>query len=63
MSSNRKEGLIKLCLKVGYFLLEQEIERVKSPLCVCQECIMVQIYSGDTGDTLRDLSGTEDSTQ
>ena len=29
----------------------------------CQECIMIQIYSGDTVNALRDLSRTEDSAQ
>ena len=59
MSNNRKEVLINLCRKVGYFLLERENGRLQSPLSGCQECIMIQIYSRDTGNALRDLSWTE----
>ena len=63
MSNNRKEVLINLCRKISYFLLERENERVQSPLSGCQECSMIQIYSGDTGNALRDLSGTEGDAQ
>ena len=59
MSNKRKEVLINFCQKVGYFLLEREDGRLQSPLSGCQECIMIQIYSRDTGNALRDLSGTE----
>ena len=58
MSNNRKEVLINLCRKVGYFVLEREKNWVQSPLSICQECIIVQIHSGDIVNTLRDLSGT-----
>ena len=42
-------------------MLERDNGRLQSPLSGCQECmtIMIQIYSGDTGYALRDLSGTE----
>ena len=59
MSNNRKEVLINLCRKVGYFLLEREKDRMQSPLSVCQECIIVQTHLGGTVNTLKDLSGTE----
>ena len=62
MRNNRKEVLIKLCRKVGYFLLEREDGRLQSPLSFCQECIMIQIRLGDTENALRDLSGTEGGT-
>ena len=62
MSNNRKEVLINLCRKVGYFLLERENGRPQSTLSGCQECITIQIYSGDTVNALRDLSGTEGGT-
>ena len=63
MSNNRKEVLINLCRKVGYFLLEREKGRVQSPLSGCQECIIIQIHLGDTVNALRDLSGTEGGAQ
>ena len=53
MSNNRKEVLINLCRKVGYFLLEQEKVRVQSPLSGCQECIMIQIHLGYTVNIVR----------
>ena len=62
MSNNRKEVLINLCRKVCYFLLERENGQLQSPLSGCQECITIQIYSGDTVNALKDLSGTEGST-
>ena len=63
MSNNRKEVLIILFRKVGYFLLEREKGRVQSPLSGCQECIMIQIHLGDTVNALKDLSGTEGGAQ
>ena len=36
---------------------------MQSPLSGCQECIMIQIYLGDTVNALKDLSGTEGGAQ
>ena len=63
MSNSRKEVLINLCRKVGYFLLERKKGRVQSPLSGCQEFIMIKIHLGDTVNALRDLSGTEGGAQ
>ena len=43
-------------------MLERENGRLQSPLSGCQECSMIQIYTGDTGNAMRDLSGTEGGT-
>ena len=64
MSNNRKEVLINFCRKVGYFLPERDNGRLQSPLSGCQECIntvLIEIFSGETVNALRDLSGTDGS--
>ena len=63
LNGQEKKVLINLCRKVGYFFAGTREYVVGISYRAWQECIMIHIYSGDTVDTLKDLSRTEDGNQ